>query len=106
MPILELSHQERLTKDFMCATQAPVLVSNLLHAMNKKELTAKYDGYASCPILVSNLFMAVRTVSGGRLVSNLWWEQAYLLPIISFSPQKYTRDEETLFLHTPRAADI
>jgi sulfide:quinone oxidoreductase len=32
--------------------QAPVLVQNLLSIMNKKELSAKYNGYSSCPIVV------------------------------------------------------
>lgn len=31
--------------------QAPVLVSNLLSAMNGKPLTASYNGYTSCPLL-------------------------------------------------------
>ncbi len=33
--------------------QAPVLVENLLAAMNDKPLTAKYDGYTSCPLVMS-----------------------------------------------------
>jgi sulfide:quinone oxidoreductase len=33
--------------------QAPVLVENMLAVMNGKELTAKYDGYASCPLITS-----------------------------------------------------
>lgn len=31
--------------------QAPVLVSNLLAAINNQEMTAKYDGYSSCPLV-------------------------------------------------------
>ena len=31
--------------------EAPVLVSNVLSAMEGKELTAAYDGYTSCPLL-------------------------------------------------------
>jgi NADPH-dependent 2,4-dienoyl-CoA reductase/sulfur reductase-like enzyme len=35
-------------------SQAPVVVSNLLHASKKETLTAKYDGYSSCPLLVGD----------------------------------------------------
>jgi sulfide:quinone oxidoreductase len=31
--------------------QAPVLVANLLSAMEGKALTAQYDGYGSCPLI-------------------------------------------------------
>lgn len=31
--------------------QAPVAVDNLLAHMNKKEMTASYDGYSSCPVV-------------------------------------------------------
>ncbi len=31
--------------------QVPVLVSNMLSHMNKKQLSASYDGYSSCPIV-------------------------------------------------------
>ena len=31
--------------------QAPVAVDNLLAHMNKKEVTASYDGYSSCPVV-------------------------------------------------------
>jgi sulfide:quinone oxidoreductase len=31
--------------------QAPVLVANLLNAMQKKPLTASYNGYTSCPLV-------------------------------------------------------
>lgn len=31
--------------------QAPVLISNMLSAMQGKDLTASYDGYTSCPLL-------------------------------------------------------
>jgi sulfide:quinone oxidoreductase len=30
--------------------QAPVVVTNLLEVMDKKALTASYDGYSACPI--------------------------------------------------------
>ena len=30
--------------------QAPVVVTNLLEVMDKKVLTASYDGYSACPI--------------------------------------------------------
>lgn len=33
--------------------QAPVLVANLLSAMNHQRLSASYDGYASCPLVTS-----------------------------------------------------
>ena len=33
--------------------QAPVLAKNLLSLMRGKELSAKYDGYASCPLVTS-----------------------------------------------------
>jgi sulfide:quinone oxidoreductase len=33
--------------------QAPVLVANLLSAMQGKPLTARYDGYTSCPIVTA-----------------------------------------------------
>lgn len=36
------------------ASQAPVLVSNLLHRMKGETMTASYDGYTSCPILVGD----------------------------------------------------
>jgi NADPH-dependent 2,4-dienoyl-CoA reductase/sulfur reductase-like enzyme len=34
--------------------EAPVMVSNLLSAMEGKELAAVYDGYTSCPLLTGN----------------------------------------------------
>ncbi len=33
--------------------QAPVLVENLLKAMDEKELSGSYDGYGSCPLLTA-----------------------------------------------------
>lgn len=36
------------------ASQAPVLVSNLLHRAKGEPLSAAYDGYTSCPILVGD----------------------------------------------------
>lgn len=33
--------------------QAPVVATNLLHALEKTASTAKYDGYASCPLTTS-----------------------------------------------------
>jgi sulfide:quinone oxidoreductase len=35
-------------------SQAPVMVDNLLAAINNKELPASYDGYASCPLLTGH----------------------------------------------------
>ena len=37
--------------------QAPVLVDNLLAAMEHRRLTARYEGYASCPITTSRKTM-------------------------------------------------
>src|SRR5699024_2486408 len=38
-------------------TQSPVLVDNLLAAMQPRRLTARYEGYASCPITASRKTM-------------------------------------------------
>jgi NADPH-dependent 2,4-dienoyl-CoA reductase/sulfur reductase-like enzyme len=35
-------------------SQSPVLVHNLIQAKDKKDLTAKYDGYSSCPVFVGD----------------------------------------------------
>lgn len=36
------------------ASEAPVLVSNLIHTMKGENLTAKFDGYTACPIFTGD----------------------------------------------------
>ena len=64
--------------------QAPVLVANLLAALDGAELPQTYDGYASCPLTTSlNKVMLAEFIYGGKVTPTfrmnpsvprrLWW---------------------------------
>lgn len=75
-------------------TQVPVLVSNLLAAINGKPLTAAYDGYASCPLTTSRgkVMLAEFAYDGvitpsfpldPRVPRRLyWWMKKHFLPAL------------------------
>lgn len=72
--------------------QAPVLVKNLIAAMQGKALTAKYDGYTSCPLVTGygKLVLAEFDYDGqpketfpfdqSKERLSMYWLKAYALP--------------------------
>jgi NADPH-dependent 2,4-dienoyl-CoA reductase/sulfur reductase-like enzyme len=60
-------------------SQAPVLVSNLVHQMKGEELTAKYNGYTSCPIFVGNgKLVLAEFLYGGVVDETFPWDQVHI----------------------------
>lgn len=56
-------------------SQAPVLVTNLLAALDGKPSTASYDGYAACPITTSNgKVMICEFAYDGKVASSFPWD--------------------------------
>lgn len=74
--------------------QAPVMVENIVSFINGRELTAKYDGYASCPLVTGygKVIMAEFDYDGnptetfpldqGKERWSMWFVKAHLLPIM------------------------
>ncbi len=72
--------------------QAPVLVGNLISAMNRKTLSGKYDGYTSCPLVTGygKLVMAefdydknpeeTFPIDQSKERWSMWLVKRYLLP--------------------------
>lgn len=59
------------------SSQAPVLVSNLLHKMKDEPLTAKYDGYTSCPIFVGDKKLILAEFGyDGVVMETFPWDQS------------------------------
>jgi sulfide:quinone oxidoreductase len=73
--------------------QAPVVVRNILHAMNNRSLEAGYDGYASCPLLTGyGKAILAEFIYGGKVTPTFpldpakerwvnWWIKVTGLPI-------------------------
>lgn len=77
--------------------QVPVVAQNITDAMNKRELTAGYDGYGSCPLTVERGKIVLAEFGyGGKLLPTFpgwinngvkptklaWFLKAQILPII------------------------
>lgn len=72
--------------------QVPVLVSNLLAALNGKPATAAYDGYAACPLTTSRgKVLLAEFAYGGAITPSFaldpriprrmyWWIKKFFLP--------------------------
>lgn len=57
--------------------QAPVLVENLLASRASRELTARYDGYASCPLVTGyGKVMLAEFGYGGKIMETFPFDQA------------------------------
>lgn len=77
--------------------QTPVVVANLVSAMNGQSLKAKYDGYSSCPLVVGfgKVILAEFGYDGKLMPSfpfdqtkerrSMWILKRYLLPILYWS---------------------
>jgi sulfide:quinone oxidoreductase len=74
--------------------QAPVVVKNLIAALNGKDLDAKYDGYTSCPLVTSyDKVMIAEFTYGPKVTPTLplapgsehkfyWWVKKTALPLM------------------------
>jgi sulfide:quinone oxidoreductase len=74
--------------------QAPIVVANLLAALDGKTLTASYDGYASCPLTTSiGRIMLAEFGYDGAIMPSFpldprvprrmnWWLKRYYLPTL------------------------
>jgi len=75
--------------------QAPVVVDNLLSAIQGKGLTAKYNGYASCPLVTSRSTMllaefdyemrpapSIPFIDTTRERKDMWYLKRYGLPLL------------------------
>eukprot|EP00802_Teleaulax_amphioxeia_P013954 Tamp_14009.p1 GENE.Tamp_14009~~Tamp_14009.p1 ORF type:complete len:367 (-),score=80.62 Tamp_14009:255-1355(-) len=59
------------------SSQAPVLVSNLVHQMRAEPLTATYNGYTSCPIFVGDGKLVLAEFKYGGVVDETFpWDQS------------------------------
>ena len=62
--------------------QTPVVVTNLLDAINGKALSAEYDGYAACPLTTSNGKVILAEFTYGGTISTT-------LPLDSRMPRRF-----------------
>ncbi|HZP92850.1 MAG TPA: FAD/NAD(P)-binding oxidoreductase [Burkholderiales bacterium] len=74
--------------------QAPILVDNMLAAMDGKEMPKRYDGYASCPLTTSlGTVMLAEFIYGGKVTPTFrldpskprwiwWWLKTTGLPFL------------------------
>jgi len=74
--------------------QAPVVVENLLAALDGKPLPAEYDGYASCPLVTAHgKVILAEFIYGGKVTPSfpidptrerrsMWWLKKHFLPFL------------------------
>lgn len=74
--------------------QAPVVVDNLLAALDGRSLSGEYDGYASCPLVTGyGRVILAEFIYGGKVTPSfpldprrerrsMWWLKKHFLPVL------------------------